>query len=81
MLESGLSPFTNRWHAVHDFTPETSTVVVTDDYRPDAAVYGVTYDWTATYTAERVSTTPADSYFLHTSPPAALKSRDEVRSG
>ncbi|KAI6238120.1 Protein XRP2 [Aphelenchoides fujianensis] len=66
MIQSGLSPFTNYWHKIHDFTPETSQFTVSSQPKPIENTYGPAHNWLPELKAERVSIDPADSYFLFT---------------
>ncbi|KAI6223035.1 Protein XRP2 [Aphelenchoides fujianensis] len=79
MIQSGLSPFTNYWHKVHDFTPETSQFTVSSQPKPIENTYGPAHNWLPELKAERVSIDPADSYFLFTPSGRGTASGEEER--
>ena len=58
MAASGLSPFTNQWHKVHNFTPDSAQFTVSEEAKPIER-----HDWMSTLKEERVSIDANDSFF------------------
>ncbi|KAI6211796.1 C-CAP/cofactor C-like domain-containing protein [Aphelenchoides besseyi] len=78
MNQSGLSPFTNYWYKVHDFTPETSQFTISQTPKPIENTYGPAHNWLPDLKAERLSIDPANSYFLFTPPTRSLETNEET---
>ncbi|KAI6175420.1 Protein XRP2 [Aphelenchoides bicaudatus] len=76
--KSGLSPFTNLWYKVHNFTPDDGAFTVSEQDKPIGQTYGPTHDWLPDLSQERVSIDPQDSYFKKT-PILKKLSDDEER--
>lgn len=77
MAQSQLSPFTNSWSRVHNFTPDTAQFTVSEQLKPIGQTYGPVHNWLPDLKQERVSIDPMDSFFVKT--PAIRKiNGDEV---
>lgn len=65
MTQSGLSPFTNYWYEIHNFTPDTTQFIVSEKLKPIGQVYGPVHDWLPDLKQERVSIDKIDSFLLN----------------
>lgn len=66
LMEAAIPPFTNHWGLVHDFTPETSRVRVSESVAELSAGFAPQgLDWPAALKAERVSLTEDESFFFY----------------
>lgn len=66
MAQSQLSPFTNSWYKVHNFTPDSAQFTVNEETRPIGQTYGPVHSWLPDLKQERVSIDTMESFFLKT---------------
>jgi hypothetical protein len=66
MTQSGLSPFTNQWYRVHNFTPDSAQFTVSEKTKPIGQTYGPVHNWLPDLKQERISIDATDSFFLYT---------------
>jgi hypothetical protein len=64
MSQSKLSPFTNTWHKVHNFTPDSAQFTVSEEIKPIGQTYGPVHNWLPDLKQERVSIDPMESFFV-----------------
>uniref|UniRef100_A0A1I7S3H9 C-CAP/cofactor C-like domain-containing protein n=1 Tax=Bursaphelenchus xylophilus TaxID=6326 RepID=A0A1I7S3H9_BURXY len=65
LLESSLPPFTNHWHLIHDFTPETSKTELSDHPKPLSSIYAPSIEWISELKQERVTVSESESFFFY----------------
>lgn len=73
MAACELSPFTNRWSEVHNFTPESSRFTITVDPSPESVGREIHVKIDQAIGIEGLKLSNADSYFFVTLPEKQLE--------